>query len=364
MSWFQPLSLEEDYKFELIGLLFGLAVYNGLTLPVTFPKALYWRLKDPNWDVIDVADIEDGWPQLARGLQAMRDWNEGDVGDVFMRNYTFPIDVFGDKFDLHMNIHPQSVLSESQGDNASQNLARKGKGKEKAESEGFNESCDPPNELQDETTNNDILREFECLLGRDFPVTLDRSDTVSETSTASAPMVTNENRAQYIRDYIMYLTYHSVEPQLLAFIQGFRRCIHPKSLSLFDTPSFKSLAEGNDNIDTYELAKVAMYDGGFEEGQPFILQFWDIVHGWGCDGQAGQAKVRKLLEFVTASDRLPVGGMGRLTFVVQRNGSGDERLPTSLTCFGRLLLPQYSSAQEMKKNLERAIEETKGFGVP
>lgn len=44
MSWFQPGSLEPPYKFEMLGLLTSLAVYNGLTLPFSFPLALYRKL--------------------------------------------------------------------------------------------------------------------------------------------------------------------------------------------------------------------------------------------------------------------------------------------------------------------------------
>ena len=44
MIWFQPESPQPGWKFEMIGMLFSLAVYNGVTLPVTFPYALYYHL--------------------------------------------------------------------------------------------------------------------------------------------------------------------------------------------------------------------------------------------------------------------------------------------------------------------------------
>ena len=40
-----------------------------------------------------------------------------------------------------------------------------------------------------------------------------------------------------------------------------------------------------------------------------------------------------------------------------------ERLPTALTCFGRLLLPQYDSKEKLKEKLILAIENAKGFGL-
>jgi hypothetical protein len=51
-------------------------------------------------------------------------------------------------------------------------------------------------------------------------------------------------------------------------------------------------------------------------------------------------------------------------FVVQRNGPDSERVPTSLTCFGRLLLPEYSSRRKLKEKLRLALENGRGFGVP
>jgi len=51
-------------------------------------------------------------------------------------------------------------------------------------------------------------------------------------------------------------------------------------------------------------------------------------------------------------------------FVIQRNGPDSDRVPTSLTCFGRLLLPEYSHRRKLREKLKLAIEHGKGFGVP
>lgn len=101
MSWFQPGSLEPLYKFELLGLLTSLAVYNGLTLPFTFPLALYSKLLDQ--PVSKLADIEDGWPELTKGLRTLHDWPEDNVESVFMRPFVFSVDVFGTTVDVDMD---------------------------------------------------------------------------------------------------------------------------------------------------------------------------------------------------------------------------------------------------------------------
>lgn len=41
----------------------------------------------------------------------------------------------------------------------------------------------------------------------------------------------------------------------------------------------------------------------------------------------------------------------------------NNRLPTALTCFSRLLLPEYASRQKLRDRLITAIENTKGFGL-
>ena len=93
MSWFHPSSPEPAYKFEMLGILVSLAVYNGLTLPFTFPLVMYRKLSGLHSHTL--SDLEDGWPELVKGLKALRDWKDGDVEDIFMRTYVFSIDKFG-----------------------------------------------------------------------------------------------------------------------------------------------------------------------------------------------------------------------------------------------------------------------------
>lgn len=93
MSWFSVCPVEPIHKFELLGLLVGLAVYNGVTLPVTFPRVLYQKLLGMEPDGLE--DIKDGWNGLASGLKGLLGWDQGDVGDVFLRTYEFSYESFG-----------------------------------------------------------------------------------------------------------------------------------------------------------------------------------------------------------------------------------------------------------------------------
>jgi len=95
MSWFSITPLEPVHKYELLGILVSLAVYNGVTLPVTFPKALYQKLL--GLPVTEIEHIEDGWPDLAKGLRGLLDWPEeqGDVSDGYVLGYEFNYEAWG-----------------------------------------------------------------------------------------------------------------------------------------------------------------------------------------------------------------------------------------------------------------------------
>jgi hypothetical protein len=298
MAWFQPGSPEPLWKFELIGLIISLAVFNGLTLPVTFPKCFYRKLLGET--VTELDQIEDGWPELASGLSFLLEWNEADgsVNDVFHRTYEFSVESFGQQISRDMTIAAQWPQFR----------------------EGANRN----------------------------PV---------DGNPVDARLVDGENRANYVSDYIQWLTDISVRPQFEAFQRGFYRCLERRSLALFDADTLQSVVEGVQEIDIVELRKYARYVG-WGANHRTIKDFWSIVKRYTTEEK------KKLLEFVTASDRLPVGGMKNLQFVIQRNGVGDidGHLPTSYTCFGTLLLPEYSSKEVLKDKLGMALENSKGFG--
>ncbi|PHH89163.1 hypothetical protein CDD83_6575 [Cordyceps sp. RAO-2017] len=301
-AWFVPGSVVEEWKFEMVGLLVSLAVYNGLTLPVTFPKALYRKLLGQPVDQLH--HIADAWPELASGLTTLVEWDEkeGLVEDVFARTYEFSVPAFGSNVTRQMN---KADSSWPQG----------------------------------------IPREQERA-----------SREAAESS--EAPLVTNSNRDEYVTDYIRYLTDVSVRPQFLAFERGFRACLDPKSLTLLTPQILQSTVEGVQEIDVAELRRWTRYVG-WDASHHTIKDFWSIIKKY------DDRMKRKLLEFVTASDRVPVGGIRNLQFIVQKNGEEEGEgghLPTAYTCYGTLLLPEYRDKEVLRERLNMALENAQGFG--
>ncbi len=71
--------------------------------------------------------------------------------------------------------------------------------------------------------------------------------------------------------------------------------------------------------DFSELERVTEYEGEYSAETPVIRQFWSVVH------EMPEAEQRQLLQFATGSDRIPIGGMSHLKFVIARQGPDSDR---------------------------------------
>lgn len=293
----------------MIGCLFSLAVYNGITLPITFPLSLYRfllpaeaPLRDRHLSDNRIDAIKDGWPELARGFEQLLAWTDGDVGDVFMRDYAFSYQAFGQRIDHNME---EPYVRPSQA-----------------------------------TQHRQAVRPEHLLM----------------VTTREAKAVTNSNRQEFVHDYIYHLSYLSISPQLHAFRKGFMACLAPKSLHFFSPHTLRNLIEGEQHISIPDLRRCARYEEGYSATHASIESFWRIIEQYTQDDR------RHLLEFVTASDRVPVTGYEGITFHIVRVGN-TALLPTTSTCFGKLYLPEYADEDTMRAKLELAISNSKGFGV-
>ncbi|XP_063907142.1 ubiquitin-protein ligase E3A isoform X4 [Zophobas morio] len=170
--------------------------------------------------------------------------------------------------------------------------------------------------------------------------------------------VTQENKYEFVDLYADFLLNKSVEKQFRAFYKGFQMVVDESPLELLFRPEeIEVLICGSKNFDFDELESSTEYDGGYTTESQIIKDFWSTVHALSLEDK------RKLLQFTTGSDRVPIGGLSRLKLVIARNGPDSDRLPTAHTCFNVLLLPEYSSKDKLKDRLIKAISYSKGFGM-
>ena len=174
--------------------------------------------------------------------------------------------------------------------------------------------------------------------------------------------VTNANRREYVDLYVRYLLDLAVCRQFEPFKRGFFTVCAGNALSLFRPEEIELLIRGSDEqLDITTLQAVAIYDnwlpGADPLEEPVIQWFWDAFR------QADARKQRRLLSFITGSDRIPAMGASSLVIKITCLGEGNERFPTARTCFNLLGLYRYRSRDLLERRLWRAIIEGEGFGM-
>ncbi|XP_033122180.1 ubiquitin-protein ligase E3A-like [Anneissia japonica] len=181
--------------------------------------------------------------------------------------------------------------------------------------------------------------------------------TVDLIPNGSQVFVTNKNRQNYVDCYVKYILTDSVAKQFEAFSRGFHLVCGGPALKLFQAEETELLVCGNPELDFKALEACTTYEDGFTRYHRTIKAFWSVVHS------LNQNQKKKLLNFITGSDRVPVKGLSSLPIVIQRHGPDSDRLPTAMTCFNRLLLPSYSSKEKLRNRITIALENGKGFGL-
>lgn len=169
--------------------------------------------------------------------------------------------------------------------------------------------------------------------------------------------VTKENRKEYVDLCVKYYLETSIELSFEAFRKGFQKLWRGRVLQLFHPAELEQLICGSPVLDFEALEKYTIYEDGYRKDSRIVREFWEIVHSLDKENK------KKLLFFATGSDRAPIKGLANLRFVISKNGSDSETLPTAHTCFNHLLLPEYQNKEKLKERLLTAINNSQGFGL-
>ncbi|KAK9461001.1 uncharacterized protein V1516DRAFT_711869 [Lipomyces oligophaga] len=301
--WFNHSTFETSDQYYLVGVVLGLAMYNSTILDIQLPRALFKKLLGCPCTLADLMILK---PSLAKGLQKLLDFN-GNVEETFCRDFVAEHEIYGTV--VQVPLMPG-------GENRA---------------------------------------------------------------------VTNGNRQEFVNKYIQFIFDVSVSRQFQPFKRGFYHVIGGNALTLFRPEEIELLVRGSDEgLDVAALRAVAIYDGwgsnGSSHGDPHgsntnstntgknsmdeveskeqvVVWFWEYFE------RMDVAQQRKLLTFVTGSDRIPATGIANLIFKISRLGDDSDRYPISHTCFNQLCLYRYSSREKLEEKLGRAIEESQGFGL-
>lgn len=328
--------------FELFGLLVGLAMYNGITIPVNFPHALYKQMLGLPCEAL--LDLQDGWPEITRSLQAMKDGAHEGL------DYVFPLEANG----LRLSINDTTLASIRSQVGEDADRERNAIAITPYEASAIDMSAFSHKDLDTFSTENTTWPGW----------TINLPSTDEQTSSQKGIIPENENERDqltlalnpdniqdYIADYTAWLTRLSVQPQLAAFLSGFHEIMPRSTIAFFIPRTLKAALEGTSTLDIRALRRTTQY-AGYRADEPYMQTFWRVVEAW------TPAKQKALLKFVTAAERVPVTGAGALTFKIHESEEvGDEgMLPTSSTCFGTLYLPRYKDQETLERKLGIALE--------
>lgn len=232
----------------------------------------------------------------------------------------------------------------------------------------------------------DFEGDVEATYCRDFVISIERYGAITDTPlipNGENTPVTNANRREYVDAYVRYLLEISVARQFEPFKRGFFTVCAGNALSLFRAEEIELMVRGSDEaLDVDSLKAVAVYENWRDASPPHaklpnpadrvpvIQWFWD------CFRSATPELQRKLLGFITGSDRIPAVGATNLVLRIVCGGDGTagqateegkksdkERFPIARTCFNMLVLWGYESREKLEEKLWRAVSESEGFGL-
>jgi E3 ubiquitin-protein ligase HECTD2 len=200
---------------------------------------------------------------------------------------------------------------------------------------------------------------------RDFVVDVDRYGQIIQVPlcpNGENRPVTNSNRKEFIDLYIRYLLDTAVVRQFEPFKRGFFTVCGGNALSLFRPEEIELLIRGSDEpLDVESLHAVCITEGwpAFANGGEDIVLTWF----WDAFRTANPKDQRRLLGFITGSDRIPAMGATNLIIKITWLGDRRERYPIARTCFNQVGLYKYRSRSELEERLWRAVAESEGFGL-
>ncbi|CAG7556664.1 unnamed protein product [Fusarium equiseti] len=174
--------------------------------------------------------------------------------------------------------------------------------------------------------------------------------------------VTNSNRREYVDLYVRHIIDVSVTRQFEPFKRGFYTVCGGNALSLFRPEEIELLVRGSDEaLDINSLRGVAEYDNWGNKSpdgsEPVVDWFWETFQ------EATSQDQRKLLLFITGSDRIPAMGAAVLPIKISCLGEDEGRFPIARTCFNMLSLSRYASKERLEEMLWTAVRESEGFGI-
>ncbi|GLC35097.1 hypothetical protein PLESTM_000279200 [Pleodorina starrii] len=355
LHWFRPSRLEMDLEFELVGILIGLAIYNSHILEFQFPSVLYKKLMGATVAVgglgpspgANGAGADPTAAAVAAAIDLCPSGGGSGAATAAPASGDAAVGAAG------------QATGGSWGGVAPHHLGEGG---------GGLLGLEDLSELAPEVASSlakllqmppDLVESLGLVFQVDMEMGFGEVEQVDLVPGGSEVAVTAANRRLYVDLYVKHLLQDSIAPQFGPFQRGFLRLCSGAALGWFSASELELLVCGSRQLRLEELEGATQYDDGYTKDSEPVRWFWEVVHA------LPPASQKRLLFFVTGSDRVPIKGLAHLNppFVISRAGAHSDRLPSAHTCFNHLLLPHYNSKEMLKERLELALQNAEGFGL-
>jgi hypothetical protein len=149
------------------------------------------------------------------------------------------------------------------------------------------------------------------------------------------------NREDLIRRKVNSLIDPAVEQSLNLIIAAFREMIPVTVTEGFTARILRDLIVGSSTFGVEDLMANAAFEGGYTRESPQIIWLVSILREMGPEERG------RFFRFCTGRTRLRL-------FTIARSGD-PTRMPTSATGFGKLKLPPYESAEQLRRMVGMAL---------
>lgn len=106
LFWFNLFSFEPKIKYELIGIILGLALFNNVILDVKFPLVIYKKLLGCPLTIEDMKDCD---PDLYNTLSYLKNAKEENLEEIVYSNFSVTVDKFGEKIEIPLKPNGENI---------------------------------------------------------------------------------------------------------------------------------------------------------------------------------------------------------------------------------------------------------------
>ena len=182
----------------------------------------------------------------------------------------------------------------------------------------------------------------------------------------------DENKNLFIEKIIYIETLMNYEEQIQRIKKGFLS-FFGNEINIFKIEEFDFELSGQRTIDIEDWKKNTIYKGHYNENNNTIKIFWEVL------SNLSQNDLFIFYNFCTSSNHVPLDGFNSLKGInnkIQKftiepklslildESDNNFKLIEAKTCFNRILLPEYSSKDDMEKAINIIIgNDTSYFGL-